>query len=94
MPRLDAAITAERQSADSVAHELWRQIHESRRFDTRHRIPEARVDDGLLVHGVLGSGFGRIGVDRVLATGQGQFDQLDRRGRNIDTQDLAVFSRK
>jgi hypothetical protein len=53
-----------------------------------------RVDDGLLVHGVLGSGFRRIGVDRVLATGQGQFDQLDRRGRNIDTQDLAVFSRK
>jgi hypothetical protein len=51
------------------------------------------VDDRLLVHGVLGSGLRRIGVYRVLTTGQGQFDQLDRRRRNIDAQDLAVFSR-
>ena len=53
-----------------------------------------RVDDGLFVHGVLGSGLGRIGVDRVLAARQGQLDQLDRRRRDIEAQDRAVFTRK
>jgi hypothetical protein len=50
------------------------------------------IDDRLLVHGVLGGGFGRVGIDGVLAARQAQFDELDRRRSNIETKNRAVLA--
>jgi hypothetical protein len=50
------------------------------------------IDDGLLIDGILGCGFGGISLDPVLAAGHGQLDQLDGRGRYVKSEEGTIFA--
>ena len=52
-----------------------------------------RVDDRLLVHGVLRGGLRRIGLDAIGATAVHELDQLDRRSCYVKSEQRTILAR-
>jgi hypothetical protein len=53
-----------------------------------------RIDDGFLVNGVRRSRLGRVGFDAIATTAFDQLDELDGRGRNIESDQRSFPTRR
>src|ERR1700749_2348692 len=62
----------------------------SRLFAPDRLADRFRVDDGLLVDGIVGRGLGRVGLHAVLSPRHGELDELHGRGRYVKPQQRTI----